>query len=67
MQGDNSKSDTSGGANRKTGKQDSGADSGMERSWKEIYAELDSAEFPAEFMAHRDQGTFEHREQVDEQ
>jgi antitoxin VapB len=30
-------------------------------SWDEIYAALDAAQFPAEFMADRDQGVAEER------
>ncbi len=31
-------------------------------SWDEIFAALDAAGFPAEFMTHRDQGATEERE-----
>lgn len=33
-------------------------------TWNEIFASLDSANFPPEFMADREQGTVEDREQL---
>ncbi len=31
-------------------------------SWDELFAAIDGAGFPEDFLAHRDQGTPEHRE-----
>lgn len=34
------------------------------KSWEEIFAEIDKAEFPPEFMADRDEGVAETREEL---
>ena len=33
-------------------------------TWGEVYAALDSAAFPADFLAHRDHGTVDVREEL---
>ena len=67
MQKDNPVAKSSDGSGPNKVNHDLTVDSQTENSWEEIYAALDAAGFPPEFMAHRDQGTFEHRDHDNDQ
>lgn len=66
MRGNNSRASSLETIAHRTANRDSQVDSQIEKSWEEVYATLDEAGFPPEFMANRDQGTLEHREHDNE-